>query len=428
MRRPQPLPDPAPSLADFEGIINARRRKDFGYGALSVGRNVEVTDTKKLVRRNGYALEEEGGYVGLYGSQTQRQLIGVKEGQLLARQPDGTNALLQTGMLGDAFSWDEDPANNIYYTSNAGDNGIVLATSEWLPLSLMSPEILEVAVVDTAPWAVTPFNLGKTYDANVVQLFATYLYSDGRESAPSDCVTVQVAPEVKLLRMQVPLQAGCFTQVYATTPGGSTYFLVAAASTPVFTFPVYFLTQSYTGPDYPFTPYLSSFPTSASLLAFYAGRLFAATTDDTSKLGAVYSSLPLQYHLFDFVKNMFQVSGSPLLLLPHKNGLIIGTDSNIYNYREPDEENQKDIGLTQLAEYGVPPGVCGDVAMDGTAYFWTLRGVAKAMPYELVTEHRFYGDPGVFNHARIFYERGYAKLVASTVAGAPTFNKWTERT
>jgi hypothetical protein len=65
--------------------------------------------------------------------------------------------------------------------------------------------------------------------------------------------------------------------------------------------------------------------------------------------------------------------------------------------------------------------------MDGTAYFWTLRGIAKAAPYQLLTEPTYYADPGVFNHAKIFYERGYAKLVASTVSGNPVFNRWSAR-
>jgi hypothetical protein len=81
-----------------------------------------------------------------------------------------------------------------------------------------------------------------------------------------------------------------------------------------------------------------------------------------------------------------------------------------------------------VAPYGVPRGICGDVGMDGLAYFWTERGIAKGPPYELVTERRFYGDPGVRNHARIFHERGYSKLVASTISGAPTWNAWKERT
>jgi hypothetical protein len=135
----------------------------------------------------------------------------------------------------------------------------------------------------------------------------------------------------------------------------------------------------------------------------------------------IYCSLPLQYHLFDKTADFVVTSGIPHLLLDCAGGLIIGTDSNLYLWN-----GEK---LQQLAGYGVPPGVCGDVTMDGTAFFWTLRGIGsvKDGQYGLVTEQSYSADPGIFNHARIFYERGYAKLVASTVSGNPVFNKWSAR-
>src|SRR6516225_7431497 len=185
-RRPAPVPDPIPALDNFEGIINAKRRKDFGYGALAAGRNVEVTDTKKLVRRNGYAMLDNGVYQALYGSLNQRQLVFVSNGNIYVATDPGFEtttppALLQTGLNDGTYSWDEDPANNVYYTSDNGSCGIITHDNLWLPLSLAMPQIIAVAVVDTAPWQVVPFNLGKKYTQNVMQLFATYLYPDGRE-------------------------------------------------------------------------------------------------------------------------------------------------------------------------------------------------------------------------------------------------------
>ena len=415
------LPDPIPSLQDFEGIVNTRRSKDIGYGGLTVGRNVEITNTKKLVRRDGYSRLLSGPYSAVYGTQTQQYMYAVRDGALVRVAFDGTETVLASSNLDGLYSWDEDPANNTYYTSSQGSSGIVLSDGmTHLPLVLPTPSVLSVAVVTTAPWTVTPFNLGKTYTGNVMQLFATYLYADGRETAPSEIVTLPVAPEVQLLQAVVPLQPNATTLVYATAPGGSTYYLVAQATTPSFTFRVDQLTQQYTGPDYPYMTALDSFPPDAYLLQHHGGRLYAATYDPISRLGAIYKSLPLQYHLFDREHDFIMTSGPPLLMLDCKGGVLIATDSNIYF--EPD-----DGPFQQLTNYGVPPGICGDVTQDGLAVFWTLRGVAKAMPYELVTEQRFSGDPGQFNAGKIFYDRGYAKFVASIVAGAPTFNQWSSR-
>jgi hypothetical protein len=137
-RSPPPLQEPVPSFGEFEGIINAKRKKDFGLGALVSGINVEVTDTKKLVRRDGYVrldstpdLRSVAGYTGLYGSINQRQLLAVHDGALVLIDPNNQPSFLSGGIIGRQFSWDEDPANNVYYTSEAGDNGIVLASNSW---------------------------------------------------------------------------------------------------------------------------------------------------------------------------------------------------------------------------------------------------------------------------------------------------------
>ena len=413
------IPDLIPSLEQFEGIVNTQWSKNFGYGALTIGRNVEVTDTKKLVRRNGYRLVRSGVYAGLYGSLDQQVLLAVHDGNLVKLAFDGMESVLASGLLDGAYSWGEDPASNIYYTSSRGSNGIVRNDGVHLPLLLAAPTISSVAAIETAPWIVTPFNLGKKYDQNAVHLFATYLYPDGRESAPSAGVSIQVAPEVSLIQMSVPVQAGCVTTVYATAPGGSRYYLVSESTVSGFTFPTYFLHMQHTGEDYPYTTVLEGFPPEAYLLAFAGGKLYAATYDANTRFGVVYCSLPLQYHLFDKTAHFVPVAGIPYLLLPCAAGLIIGTDADVSLW-----DGEK---LQVIADYGVMPGVCGDVDMEGNAFFWTLRGIAKAMPYKLVTEERFSADPGVFNHAKIFYDRGYGKLVASTVSGNPVFNKWSDR-
>lgn len=424
MRNPQrnQLPDPIPSLQGFEGIINAKRSKAFGYGALTVGRNVEVTDEKVLLRRGGFSLEDSGPYWGLYGSKDQSELIVVRGDELVLFSPDLSETVLATGLLPGQYSWSEDPGNNAYFTSSSGSNGIVMEDGLFRPLFIPAPLILEIAAINVGTWQTTVFNLGQKYDTDAVHVFATYQLPDGRESAPSDVVMLRVRPEVTLLRAWIPPSGlGGKTLVYATAPGGSRYYMVASSDQPSFTIPVQFLNRRITGEEYPYTTSISPFPVEADLVEFYNGVLYAATYDEVAKIGVVYRSLPLQYHLFDPIKpeGFIGVSGKPLLLLACEKGLVIGTTDAVYMW---DDEK-----LTQFAEYGVVPGVCGDLAPDGMVYFWTLRGVAKAAPYQLVTEGRFSGDPGVFNHARIFHEHGYRKLVASTVAGNASFNEWRSR-
>lgn len=420
MPRHKPLEDEVKSATNFVGIVNTKRSKDIGHKALTIARNVDITDTKKITRRSGRAIIDGETFVALYGKDAQDRLYGVKGGSLVDIDRNSTQTVLTTGLVGDIFSWDEDPNNNVYYCSNKSSSGIITNAGVWQPIVVPVPVITSAGVIDPGTWEYRPFALGKRYNDNMMQVMATYVMADGRESAPSETVSVEVTPEVRMLRVVVPPLAAA-TRIYATAPGGSTYYLAAITINATVTVLVSNINMLATGAEYPYSMGIDAFPTDALLLCFYRGRLCAAAYDATSDMGALYMSLPLQFHLFDKSADFLGLSSVPLLLLPHSDGqqLIIGTSTNIYNY---DGER-----LTEVANYGVIPGICGDTLQGGNAYFWTARGVAKAMPYELLTEQTFSGDPGVFNHARMIYDRGYAKLVASTVSGNPTFNAWSER-
>lgn len=434
MPRHKPIEDDAKPASDFIGLVTTRRTKDFGHKALTIARNVEITDTKKLVRRNGYALSLAGAFTALYGTDAQTKKYAVGAGNLYDIDHNNVQTLLASGLVGQNFSWDEDPNNNVYYTSELGSSGIITTIGAWQPLALPVPTISSAGIVDPGTWEYKPFALAKNYSNSPrvrMQVMATYLMADGRETAPSETVSIAVSPEVRIVRVIVPI-AGVATRVYATAPGGSTYYLVGTSSNATITVMVKNMNWTATGIEYPYTSAIGSFPTDSRLLAFNRhGRLMVACYDAATDLGAIYLSLPLQYHLFDKTVDFLSVSSCPLLLLPHMHGVIIGTATNIYNYVPAAHHDGTGAAtpesLTEVANYGVIPGVCGDVAKDGTPYFWTQRGVAKAMPFELVTSDTFYGDPGVFNYTKIIYDRGYAKLVASTLSGAATFNRWSER-
>jgi hypothetical protein len=345
--------------------------------------------------------------------------------------------LLATGINGDVFSWAEDPNNNVYFTSNKGSNGIITHDVRFLPLSLPIPTFTDAGVIDNGTWEYRPFNLGATYTANAMQLMCTYVLADGRESAPSESITIQCGPEVRLLRVTIAPYSGALTRVYATAPGGSTYYLVSQDARPVITIPVARMNMTATGVAYEQPLSTVSFPADASLLCFFGGVLYAACYDAAADQGVIYTSLPLRYHLFDMAADFTAVSSYPLLLLPFAGGVVVGTETNIYRYLPAHRsEMGADVKetLTEIANYGVVSGGCGDVMDEGgKAIFWTRRGVAscsgdsREFKYELLTKDHFSADPGVFNHAHLFHDRGYIKLVASIITGNKPFNVWSER-
>jgi len=294
--RHKPLDDDVKAATAFAGIVNAKRTKDIGYKALTIGRNVEITDTQKLTRRSGATQTDAAVFTGLYGTDAQTKQYAVRAGSLVDIARNGTQTTLQTGLLGSVFSWDEDPNNNVYYCSDQGSNGLVTQDGIWLPLSLPVPTISSVAVIDPGTWEAKPFSLGLKYSQSPrirMQLLATYVMADGRETAPSETVSVAIAPEVRMLRIVVPV-GGVQTRIYATAPGGSTYYLVGITSNPTVTVLVKNMNWTATGVVYPYTTSVSSFPADASLLCFFHGRLYAAVYDPTTGMGTIYASLPMQ--------------------------------------------------------------------------------------------------------------------------------------
>jgi hypothetical protein len=417
--RPYAVHSDDSGFREFAGIINTRTSKEIARSGLIAATNVEIDDEKRLLRRNGYSLAVAGAVRGAYATNDQSKLYLVIGTDLIRLMDDGTQRVLHSGLTPvlpvSGYSWAEDPSNYVTYT-NGVDSGIVRNGLDWLPLAINEPVITAATVVDVSAQQTMAFHIGSRYITNTLRIFATYLLPDGRESAPSAVWQITSAPEVATLSVVVAPQYAA-TRLYASPPGGDVYFFVAQSTAASFTVPVADL-YSAAGVEYPFTTAISGFPSACRHLTFYDGRMYASEYIPERGMSVVWISEPLQYHLFNKAEDFFTIIGEVVLLLPSEKGLVVGTDNQIYGW-----DGEK---LTEVVQYGVVVGHCGDVAPDGTAYFWTLRGVAKAFPYELVTEQTFSGDPGVFNHAKLLFEHGFVKLVASTVVGNDVFNKRSE--
>lgn len=419
-RRPTAVSPDDAAVSEFEGLVNVAEYEEIGWKGLRKADNVEIDDNKHIRRRDGFSSFLAGAIGGAYATLDQSKAF-VIDGTVLKRvMEDGTTRTLQSGLSGlGIYCWAEDPSNYVYYT-NGIDNGIIRQGALWIPLAITTPQVGAAIVLDNAPHQMLPFHLGDSYGRNTIRLFATYLLADGRESAPSAVWQLDVAPEVRLLSVTVPhLYAG--TNLYCTAPGGSSYYLAATVGVSSFTVQIRDIVSA-SGVEYPYSIALEGFDPDCAQLAFYQGKMYASLFIPSMGMSVIWISQALRYHLFNRAEDFITVVGETVLLLPTEKGLVIGTDNQIYSYN-PDTSPK----LVELADYGVVPGSCGAVDDKGVAYFWTLRGIAKGLPYELVTESKFSGDPGVVNHARLFYRNGYLKLVASTIAGNPVFNARIER-
>jgi hypothetical protein len=418
--RPSALSPDDVSFAKFKGVVNTRSHKEINTDGLIMAVNLEVDNDGILMRRDGTSLFLAGNFRGAYANNNQNFLFGVVGTDVVRVNPDATTTILKSGLsLYDppgGFSWSEDPSNFVCYT-NGTDSGMIRQGIDWVPMGIDTPVLNSVALVSSGTRQVLQFHIGAKYTTNQFRIFTTYVAADGRESAPSAIFPITAPPESALVVINVTPKYK-YTNVYACPPGGKEYMLVGTFATQNMTVTVNQLNATG-GFVYPYTVAVEAYPNEAKQIKHWGGRLYAAEYVQQVGMSIVWPSLPLQYHLFNKAEDFFVVIGEVLLMLDTPKALIVATDNQIYSW--------DGTTLTELTQYGVVLGSCGDVADDGTAYFWTVRGMAKAMPYELFTEESFSGDPGVFNHARLFYSRGYVKLLASTMSGNPAFNQRIER-
>ena len=157
-------------------------------------------------------------------------------------------------------------------------------------------------------------------------------------------------------------------------------------------------------------------PIGADVVQHWGGRMYAAEYMHTQSQSIVWFSMPLGYHLFRLDTDFITVRGRVLMLAPHDQALIIGTDDAIYAYDGKTIET--------LADYGVVPG--WSWAMDDddkTVYIWSQRGLCKAMPFANLTSGHVSVAPGVQAGAAVIAQDGQKRFVVALQAGGTAFNQ-----
>lgn len=395
-------------FAEFSGVVNTRSRKDIGLKALIVGDNIFISDTKKITRRAGYsAYYSTGGVVAAYGGAGPLYVI---DGGTLKRLASSTDArTVKSGLIGTAYSWDT--INGDAYFVNGTDAGIARGDT-YLPWRLTPPTLGDVTVPTTV---ATAQRVGKLYTEATFRVLATYLTEDGRETAPSEIFSLIAAPLTSSIRVDVAPDY-TRTNVYCTEPDGIVFRLVASTTGTTVTF-----NPQRGGREYP-SVNTSSMPPGISHIAFCKGRCFAGQYLPSARMSAVWISQPFGFHLWNLSADYLPVSGELALLLWNNKGVLIGTTESIYQYDDASGE------LEQLVNYGVVPGSAGDLDAESMAYFWTTRGLCRAMPFENLTEKDVSMPPGVRATAAMVYMDGVQQFVTVTQGGGDAFNKRRERT
>jgi hypothetical protein len=157
----------------------------------------------------------------------------------------------------------------------------------------------------------------------------------------------------------------------------------------------------------------SPLPSGTRLIQHWRGRIYAAQYMPTEGQTVVWFSQPLGFHLFNLDSDFLLLPGRVDMLAPHNDALLVGTDSAIYAYTGD--------ALTQLADYGVPPGQHW-VTDDSRVLFWSQRGVCAALPFRLLTERQVSVAPGIRAGACLVQRQGQKRYLAAIQQGGQPFN------
>jgi len=406
-QNPRVTPDEQ-RFTEFSGVVNTRSRKDIGLAGLYAGTNIVISDSKKVVRRPGYSVLYSGDVRSAYSCGGRLYLV---DGSTLYHMASTSDLrVIATELTGTDYHWG-DINGDAYYT-NGVDAGICRG-DQWLPWRVEPPQITTIELVGAAGRPATAFNMGATYTRATFRVRATYETVDGRESAPSDELSVVGDPTTSLIRVTVPL-GHARTHVYATSADGNVFHHAGGAAATTFTFNP---AQTKRTLD---TVGTSGLPVGVTHITFVKGVCYAAQYLSSVNQTVIWYSLPLAFHLWNCARDYIMLPGELSLMLSNNEGLLLGTTQAIYQLSD-------DGALEELVDYGVVPGTAGDTDPDGTAYFWTERGICKAMPFENLTEKDVSMPAGTRATAQLVYNQGMQQFIAVTQAAAGSFNARNER-
>lgn len=380
-----------PAIKYFKGLNNVSDPLRLGLGWMSQADNLNITDTGAIEKRAGFTPDQLGNFTSAYATIDQQRLYLV-DGLALKTYEGTTLATLSSSTT---VQWTE--INDQVYFSNGVDCGIIQpdnSVTEWR------------WPVPTAP---TVSLATGTLASGIYSVCCTYVLADGRETGPSDPVTITLVDGQALTITDIPHAPGTSTRVYIA-PANSSVFQLAAKTTGAAA--TWNFSNDALGIDLT-TDGLDPLPTGVSCIQMFRGRVYAAQYIPSVGQTVVWYSQPLGFHLFRLNTDFFMVQGEVTMLAPTDTALIVGTTDKVMAY-----DGEK---ITELADYGVIPGQHW-AKDEGRTLFWTLRGVCAAMPFTNLTYKNVSVAPGIQAGGTIVRQGGQTRYLVALQQGGSAFN------
>lgn len=376
----------------FKGLNNVTDPIRLSMDSLVQADNVDLTNNAGLIRCSGFTKRTTNTAIsGAYATKDMKRLFVIDSGELRQMNTDLTYTVLLTGLSANQ-TWFEE-INGVVYYANGVDYGVIEGPSV-RPWGINEPPI--------APnLSFTSGNLPQgTY-----QVCCTFVDSRNLESGNSDIAVLRGSGQLNI--DGIPQRAGYTTNVYATLHDGTVFYLLKRAAGVSATYS----TEANLGTEIPF--WGTSVPR-GTVIAYFQGQLYIAESFPQYDSTAIWCSLPLRYHHFDYSGEGIVVPGTVLMMKASEDTLIIGTERQIFAW-----DGDK---LTELADYGVVPG--RHASKLGTKlYFWSLRGLCSAMPFENMSEDTLSVAPGASAGATVIEKDGMRRYVVALRKDGSAYNR-----
>lgn len=363
------------TISSFLGVRNVAQSRKQPLGALAEAVNVDVDDEGVIVSRLGYAKSLALTSVTAAFAPVNADVAYVVDNGTLKQITPGLQSISLGSVSTKDTHWLEIGMRIFMSTGYLIDNGELKA---WF-IDPPNPPLIQI----------TSGNL----PAGQYQITFTTLADDGRESPSCAVSTLNLSADSGL---QLSGVDQC--NVYLSDANGSNLYYVGYevdyignmdASTPID--PSLMLTSYPEGDLGP--------------IAFYDACVYVSQYDPVLAVSTIYASKPFFWHVFDVFEDYIQVPGEVRMLYGYSEGLLIGTDRDIWAYNGE--------AISKLAKYGVPPGHGLAADKDGTVMFQTYRGICT-LPFKNLTIDKAIFPAGNYCSTAIVNDRAFDKFIILT--------------
>ena len=336
-----------------KGIDNLRRTYDLAEGALRDAINVDISNSGKARRRDGYASHILGAMShSLYA--TDKWMANASAGVLYIRDAN-TTEISQT------------PVNPMSHIAYQTVNGDTYCTNGFESLIISSTGTISQWGVDNPAFQPTLTEMGGSLFAGTYQVAITYISATGEESGTGKAATTTVVNNAGIAVSGFPAFSGSNIdrmRVYVSYPDGGELFLYGEYPTNVASVMV---SSARLGPVLR-TQFLSRVPPGKDI-TYSQGRLIVSSGS------MIFFTQPLRYGLYNNTADFGWYPAPVTLVWGAFDGVYVATTEETYFVTGLGTPEQKqDLVLPT----GAVPGTKADMP-DKTGCMWvTPKGVVKA--------------------------------------------------